>query len=337
MTPTSGSSVVPVAETDLFLIGLRRSGIHAIVSWLIPHLSGVTRLINDHDFHFDGQLAPIEGLPTAYFQSRAGKAEEFLPGPDVERMANDYIAETTMRFLEQTPAILRPFVASVMRKYRRFRRTGFERYVPIPYDAANRSFLANTNLFVIENMSIDEFVGQHARWREEVYRPYLATLGMVPAPRVRIVQPMREPWNQLASLIKNPPSRPPRVIPPEGFLAAWLDYAREFAGRTRRLAEQGEVLSVSYPKWFSDASYRVELAARLGVEPTDSGLNVVANFGGGSSFDGQRMTGRAQAMKVSERWRAYADHPLMRDLCGNAEVRELSREIFGCDAPGNPA
>jgi hypothetical protein len=323
----------PVADTDVFLIGLRRSGIHAIVSWLIPHLSGLTRFVNDPEFEPDAG-EPLAGRPNRYYFSKGGRSTEVVMAGALREVSENITLDDTGAYLGRLNPLGKLITRNVLKGFKKFRRANPLRAPLIPYAFEDAESLeADYNLFVVENVTPSEFARVYPRWRENVYVPWLAKRGLSPARRVRVVMTMREPWNQLASLLKNPPMKPPRIITPEAYRAHWLDYALEVSGGQNLLGQFGEVLPISYPRWFNDPSYRAELASVLGAQPTDFGLDVVSDFGGGSSFDGQAMLGRAQQMKVGERWKAYADHPLMKDLCGDAQVNELSRRIFGTESP----
>jgi hypothetical protein len=328
-----GGATPCATEEDVIVLGLRRSGIHAIISWLIPQLEGTTRLVNDHDFRFGPEVDPIEGAPTLYFQSRQGAATEIVPASVFSSAASRCVVSGADEFLRASPWFLRPLVRSVLRKYRRHLRGRTLRAEAIPFPPELLMRAAHRNVFVFENLPVGEFAECYPRWRAEVYAPFLAARGLRPAPSVRIVQVLREPWNQLASVLKNAPLSPPRPVRPEAFRAAWIEHAREFASAEPGLARFGEVTRIAYPRWFGDAEHRAGLAVGMGLVPNETGASVVARFGGGSSFEGQAMSGRAAEMKVHERWRAYAEHPLMRALCADPEVRELSRAIFGASPP----
>lgn len=321
-------------DEEVFVLGLRRSGIHGVLSWLIPHFDGMSRLINDHDFRFGSSVSPIHSDdPVLYYQSRGGQAVEVGFNVDFGPMLEEHIRATSEQFLAATPGWLRPIARSIVRKYKRSRAELPRRYRQIPYDPSDLRKIAHRNIYVFENMSPVEFAGTFRRWRQEVYLPWLETAGFSAPSRVRVVQIIREPWNQMASLLKNAPTRPPRVVGPAEFRDLWVDYARENVGETSHLRGVGPVLHVNFPRWFSEPSYRVELAGAMDLPPTDAGLEIVPDFGGGSSFDAQSKHGKAQDMKVRERWRAFTSAPEMRRLCSDGEVRELSRRVFGADTP----
>lgn len=316
----------------MFLIGLRRSGIHAIISWLIPHFGGVTRFVNDPVFE-PGQGAAMEGRPLRFYYAKRGRAGEIVMPSMLRQVSDEIGVDDAGAFVRGVNPFFRPVARNIFKSFKRFRRTHPVRTPIIPYAPEPDGGSVDFNLFAIENLTPPEFARTYPQWRDRDYLPWLAERGYTPARRTLIVTTLREPWNQLASLIKSPPMKPPRIIGPERYREKWLECAAEHVGDSRLLASFGEVLPISFPRWFSDHGYRAGLARSIGAEPTDAGLDVVANFGGGSSFDGQAMSGHAQGMKVNERWKAYADHPLMLALCADSAVRGYSERLFGVPAP----
>jgi hypothetical protein len=115
-------------------------------------------------------------------------------------------------------------------------------------------------------------------------------------------------------------------------LNLWKSYAREYLGETH--FRRHHALGINYNRWCTDATYRAFVAKRLGLRFTDAGFQSVDyHYGGGSSFDGANMHGRAQHMHVQDRWKIYAADRLFRSFFEDAELVELSRRIFG-DIPG---
>ena len=145
---------------------------------------------------------------------------------------------------------------------------------------------------------------------------------------------LRDPFNLVASKLKwaygvvDRPSKP-TLDDVRGARDLWKIYAREFIGETSYLPDR---VNISYNDWFVDRAHRDELAARLGFENRDLGIAEVAKWGptlSRDSFDGLKYEGRAQDMKVLERWKAFADDPLYRELLADEEIHRLSAEIFG--------
>ena len=133
---------------------------------------------------------------------------------------------------------------------------------------------------------------------------------------------LRDPYNLFASLIK----KKENFSNPKSIIGKWNEHAREYLGHTSYLANR---VSISYNSWFKDQDYRRELANRLGIEFTDAGLDSVPIFGRGSSFDGQKYSGQARKMGVLSRYKQFLDHPVMKEVMADEELRELSYEAFG--------
>lgn len=145
---------------------------------------------------------------------------------------------------------------------------------------------------------------------------------------------LRDPFNLLASKLKwayGGERRPSKPAVDDLFLARdlWKVYAREFLRETRFLPD---LIPISYNDWFSSRDYRDSLAERIGFLNRDLGIMEVAKWGpstAGGSFDGLKYDGKAQDMPVLERWRSFGDDPLFRELCGENELHDLAREVFG--------
>ncbi len=321
------------ADEDVFVLGLRRSGIHAILAWLIPHFDGMNRLINDTPLSLRAKT-PLDGKPIVYVSVRGGRASElaFCHGDDWHIWR--YLRTQREGFVKRYPTFLRPFARRVLRHFRTYGRRRCLDAQMIPYMDARES-AADRNIFIVENLTPGEFAVQYAEWKDRVYQPFLNERGWTLPRRMRVISIIREPWNQLASMIqvKSGSRRWLRPIKPPQFREKWLRYASELLEPTPAMLTLGDVVTVSYPSWFSNADYRRHLAEQIGAPPTDSGLEIVSSFGGGSSFDKQTQSGKAQAMDVENRWRKYEDHDLMKGLLADEQIQTLSERIFSDDVP----
>lgn len=142
---------------------------------------------------------------------------------------------------------------------------------------------------------------------------------------------LRDPFNNLASLVRWSQGRrfAPTADDVRRCAQLWKAHAREYVGRSRVIP--GERLVVSFNEWFLSREYRRGLAAALGLAFTDRGLNDVARWGPstwGDSFDGLGYDGRAQQMKVLERYRRYCEDERYLRLF-DAEMIALSERIYG--------
>jgi hypothetical protein len=149
---------------------------------------------------------------------------------------------------------------------------------------------------------------------------------------------LRDPWNNLASLLRwaRGEVHPIALASVAEAARRFRGYAREYLGETRLLRHQPTF--VSFNRWVAERPYREALAGRLGVPFTDAGIDEVARWGPtawGDSFDGLAYDGRARDMALAERFRWCAGDRFYRDLF-DAELVELSERIFG-PLPGTEA
>lgn len=86
---------------------------------------------------------------------------------------------------------------------------------------------------------------------------------------------------------------------------------------------------VNYNLWVENQDYRHELAEKLNIEFTDAGIDKVLSHGGGSSFDGKNLDGKATSMNTSSRWQYFTDNPTYLKLINNQELLDYSYKIFG--------
>lgn len=140
--------------------------------------------------------------------------------------------------------------------------------------------------------------------------------------RWRDVLILRDPYNLFASRRRSGLT----AVTPAAAARIWKQHARAFLGRCRGVPR--DLIAVSYNRWATDCGYRQEIAAQLGLAFTDAGMEQIPRCLGGSSFDGLAFDGRASSMRVTERWRHYADEPEFRALF-DPEMRDLAEEAFG--------
>jgi hypothetical protein len=149
---------------------------------------------------------------------------------------------------------------------------------------------------------------------------------------------LRDPWNNLASLLRwaRGDVHPIALAAVAAAAHRFREYAREHLGEARRLRHSPTF--VSFNRWVAEHPYREALAERLGVPFTDGGIDEVAPWGPtawGDSFDGLAYDGRARDMALGERFRWAAGDPFYRGLF-DAELVELSERLFG-PIPGTEA
>ncbi len=136
---------------------------------------------------------------------------------------------------------------------------------------------------------------------------------------------IRDPFNLLASRLKN--NFLPVKSKKHGFIDLWIDYAKEYLGETNYLKHQK--VCVNYNLWTSDRDYRQNIAQKLKIDFSDAGIDKVHSCGGGSSFDGKNLDGKANQMDVGGRWKHFADDPVYLKMINNQELLDYSHQIFG--------
>ena len=143
---------------------------------------------------------------------------------------------------------------------------------------------------------------------------------------------IRDPFNLFASRYKiwNSLSG---IKDKKTLIEIWKEYAREALGVTSTLNERKVV--VNFNNWFSSVSYRERLSQKLGLEFSDRGLNDISSVGVNSSFDGVVYQGRAQEMRVLERWKHFENDESFRQFFQDPELLTLSDELFG-EITGTP-
>lgn len=133
---------------------------------------------------------------------------------------------------------------------------------------------------------------------------------------------LRDPFNLFASRRRSGLNTVSRATE----FRIWKQHARAFLGKSKGVPRS--LVAISYNRWASDAAYREALAARLGLDFTDEGIDQIVQCLGGSSFDGLAFDGQATRMPVLDRWRHYAADADFRTMF-DAETRALAEEAFG--------
>ena len=108
----------------------------------------------------------------------------------------------------------------------------------------------------------------------------------------------------------------------------WLNYAKEYLGETSYIQKHNKIC-INYNQWFSDVDYRQQIAEKLQLKFSDTGIDKVAGQGGGSSFEGKNFDGKATSMDVLNRWQKFAYNPRYRELFSNHKIFEYSERILG--------
>jgi hypothetical protein len=136
---------------------------------------------------------------------------------------------------------------------------------------------------------------------------------------------LRDPYNLFASLLK-------AGFMHEGNHSRFVDLFKEYAHTYIEMMKCSDniFICVNYNQWCVDENYRIQLAQKIGFLTDGSQHFFVSNKGGGSSFDGVRMSEQTLKSNANlQRWRHFVEDSFYRYLLQDTELRRLSDEIFG--------
>jgi hypothetical protein len=146
-----------------------------------------------------------------------------------------------------------------------------------------------SNREVFGNQPYDYYIRSH-----EQIVPERATRHRDEARRIIIV---RDPYNWLASSLGKGKEFAPHMV---AEIKKWIDIY--ISNAMKWYDSSYPYHMVSYNEWFTSKEYRMQLAEALDIQFSDAGLNYLAWYNNGSSFDGgKEYRNRAQDMKVLER------------------------------------
>lgn len=104
----------------------------------------------------------------------------------------------------------------------------------------------------------------------------------------------------------------------------WKSHAREALGHTKALRNNVVII---FDCWFTDPSYRMNVARELGLKFDDSGKKKLSQYGGGSSFEGRARSANPEMMNVTGRWRAVKDDGIYQSVFKDLELVSLARTM----------
>jgi hypothetical protein len=125
----------------------------------------------------------------------------------------------------------------------------------------------------------------------------------------------------------------------DGMIPYMENYFRNFIPMVNRVYrhhteawKSNKYYNISYDRWFASPAYRAEIAQRLSLPYKKGGIDAVrpfkgTDYSGCSAFDRDRYNGRAQEMRVLERWKRYRDDDLFHEILEqNHHLHEFSEE-----------
>ncbi|MDJ0594193.1 MAG: hypothetical protein QNJ72_30160 [Pleurocapsa sp. MO_226.B13] len=271
--------------------GLRKSGNHAIISWILDHHNGITVHLNDvSNYHpnpyFSFGQVNVCGLP--FWRCKPQILSYLKYG---------FRKDKTYSFVRWDSSVNLSYIQSSSPK----------QLVIVSYedDHPKDEFLSQLST------KCDKFLGT----TEHFYKIIL----------------MRDPFNLFASLIKSNLVDEDTI---DHYIRLYKDYAglvleQQTQSSTNNQNLPNEFIFISYNRWFLDSKYRQSIAEQLGFITDGETYNKVPKQGGGSTFDGLKLDGKAQDLKVLERWQSMMDHPLFQKILQDRELCEYSQQIFG--------
>jgi len=285
-----------VNEHEFRVFAMKRSGHHAVMNWLIGHFDGPIYFLNNCSF---SQSVEFSSTRVGRLRTEAlfsGRVSVFGDGHRITRIVEHLRKDELVdRPRERLQALVQGEQACLAQ----------ERPV-----AERDAYLWNLEDFHLESAGkIPWFASQRGRSRQ-----------------IHNLIVIRDPYNWLASRRKGSFPIDAEV------LEAWKSQAREALRETTNLPN---CLIVNYNLWFASADYRADLSRRFGREPSERGVDYIADFGGGSSFEGFTFQNRATEMHVLERWKVFAHDAEYWSLFADPELVRLSRELFDM-APAPP-
>ncbi len=320
------------SQEDVFILAIRRSGNHAIANWLIPHYHGIARYLNDFVFaeSFNESDELLEGNPTYLYLTVQGNTLSLLNKGQVWTI-QEFVAREFRARLDASAHVIVKTLYDTRHFEKMINELALDHLTArLPHWIADDSHLeASVNLFGCENHTPEKLAASFSNWERRFYRPFAASRDRQLATRRTFLLVLRNPLNNLASLMRKPSLWPPNQITVEQFPATWVAYAKEFLGETSYLSSLGKVVFINYDRWFGDEIYRRGISAQLERSFTDTGLEKVSPNGEGSSFDHLDFSHQAQQMRVLERWKAYQHDPVYLRLLDNRELLRLYAAIYG--------
>jgi hypothetical protein len=131
---------------------------------------------------------------------------------------------------------------------------------------------------------------------------------------------LRDPYNLFASRLSARFTVRSGAVSNDA-ITLWKDHARAFLHQT--------FVPISFNEWFINQDYRKSIADFFGYDYNESKLKEVPEFGYGSSFDSCDLNGKADKMKVLERWKTCLNDSKYLEAIQDTDLTTLSTKIFG--------
>jgi hypothetical protein len=290
--------VKPDVNENLFCVyGLRRSGNHAVIAWIMDSLPGRPQvhlnnihLLNPHPYRSFTSLR-IRGIDRYTCRRKRYGINRFV----LTRIAGPLVPTDWRQHVDSSLAArISSLDVEAIRRARK-------RVLVLSYEDID-----------LENPRLHKFL--------DTADGKVGSSGAMSQVLI-----LRDPYNLFASLKK------------KGYMTAtsgafyvrlWKQHARRF--QSGRDATGRSLVPVNFNTWISDPAYRIKTGRQLGFETDGVAYMDVPDYGGGSSFEGKADS--AESLSTDERWESFVDDADYRSLF-DGDVRAMAREIFAMDPP----
>ena len=260
----------PVNDYEFRVFGLRRSGNHALISWIMGHFP-------DNSVYYFNDVQRIE--ERNFFSKSLNFPVNLFEWKD----RYIYPGETKSRLIKDERDYLQIHNYSTMVKNSKI---------------ANK--LVDKNMYLVANMRT---VDKSCLIQSYEDQP-LEIVDLINQQDIGVsnnqfnVLIVRNVCNMIASRLEHKNYHTTMSVE---IVELWKQYAYEFLGYTSLFG--GNKIVVSYDHWLESKEYRRMLSEKINLEFSDDGFKCVTNFGGGSSF---KSVGSEQ--KYNSRYESYLDN-----------------------------
>lgn len=277
---------------EIRVLGIRRSGNHAIISWIIDNYPG--RVVHLNDILFEKGQDP-------YYCLRNRITIKKLP---YWRCYPEFSQKTLTSTIKYFINIDEVFTLQIR-----------DKLVNIEYiRRAKKDCLIYSYEDICSGDSRLELFDQK-------YKDYLGQSQK----RLEVLI-LRDPFNLFASLLQSGMLKRTNEDRHK-YIELYKSHSREFLSQYQ--GERIPKIYINYNEWFMNREYRINLAQKLGFETNGENYQKVATQGKGSSFDRLNYRYNATQMKVIERWKNYKNDSFYQEIFQDEELQEISQKIYG--------
>ncbi|MDJ0746120.1 MAG: hypothetical protein QNJ32_22535 [Xenococcaceae cyanobacterium MO_167.B27] len=290
------------SQKEIRVFGIRRSGNHAVISWIIDNYPGKVVFINNINFQ-DTIDFPIQPFNIGWKR------------PFVDHMVIKGLQYWRCKKNLKPKRKLISLIKYILAIPERFTLYSRDKFIDIEYARLVKKDLL---MYSFEDISSNdsrliEFYKNQPQYIGNSYQ------------KINLLV-LRDPWNLFASMLKTnmfERNEQDKIR----YINLFKEYAKEFIKSSKN--ETSEVVCANYNKWVFEPDYKVELGQKLGFSASEEPYEKLSNRGGGSSFDGRNYQSNASSMKVLERWKVFQNDEFYQEIFTDSELVELGIEIFG--------